>query len=181
MPLDTTTIDLNQEYQRLTDEMEAHAEEQAQYERGSDGARVAAAQGQRVERLRAGVAWALGYPNAAESDGAGWKTDTVTLGSLTNGDRHLVDDVSDEPGYKRADAYVAIGTVDAPYLEHDADETLVDEFKSTVRNIPDLHPSFVDWAEDRITELSRVGETGNSYLELVQAKRTSATSADESG
>lgn len=181
MPLTTTTIDLEDEYHRLSDEMERYAEEQAKYDRGTDGAQVAAAQGQRAERLRSGVAWAMDYPGHPDVDGSGWDVQTLTVGALTNGDRHLVNDVADEVGYKRADAYVAAGTVDAPFLQHDADDRTVDEFKATVQAVPDLHPSFVDWLEDRITDISQVGEEGKSYLELVQEKRSQATSPDESG
>jgi hypothetical protein len=181
MPLRTKTVDLEDEYHRLTDEMDRYAEEQADYDRGTDGAQVAAAQGQRAERLRAGVAWAMDYPGHDDINGSGWDVRTITVGSLTNGDRHLVNDISDERGYKRADAYVAAGTVDAPFMQHDADERTVDEFKATVQRIPELHPSFVDWLEDRITDVSQVGEEGKSYLELVQEKRSQENSPEKSG
>lgn len=171
MPLRTETVDLSEEREELVAEMEEQAQIQANHERGSDAAQQAAAEGQRAERFVHGLEWFV-----SEYD-----TDQLTFGALTNGNRHMVSDLVDM-GYKSGDCYVAVGTADAPYCEHDADAKTLSTVESTVRNITDMHPAFVDWAEAEIHGLSHIGgETGNSYRELVREKRAQAASEEQSG
>lgn len=179
MPLTKTTINLADEYDRLTEEMTTFAQRQAEADSGTTAAQRAAQQGQRAERLRAGVAWARNYPDS-DVEGSGWNVDNVVLCALTNGERHRVNDTAEETGWKRSDCYVAAGTVTAPYVEHDPDAITQADFEDTVLNVVDLHPSFVDWAEDRITDISRVGTEGKSYLQLV-TENASTTSPTTNG
>lgn len=172
MPLSTETYDLDAERDRLTEEMAEYADQQADAPVGSDAARQAAQHGQRAERLRAGVAW------AADT----WDADSVTLAALTNGERHRVRDTAEESPYKHGDCYVAAGTYDAPYLEHDPENVNQSDFEDTVKRVVDAHPAFVDWAESRISDLSRVGaDTGKSYRDLVLETRARATAETTNG
>lgn len=164
MPLHTEEYDLAAEADRLTDIMERMAEQQAEYPYDSDAASQVADEGQRAERLRSGVRWALSE----------WDTDAVTLGALTNGERHRVRDVVNDTGWKSSDVFVAAGTIDAPYLEHDPNAITDEEFRETALAVVDLHPAFVDYLEDRIGSLSHMSDDeGKSYRELVREKRTS--------
>ena len=97
MPLQTREYDLEAEADRLTDEMEAFAERQASEPLGSDAAQQAAAGGQRAERFRSGVLWAVEEFDA----------DTLAYAALTNGERHRVRDTVEATEWKQSDCYVA--------------------------------------------------------------------------
>lgn len=172
MPLETRQFDLEAEVADLTDEMEEHAETQAEVPIGSDAAQQAATMGQKAERLRAGVGWAMDE----------WGVESLTFSALTNGERHRVRDTVDDTGWNEQDVYVAAGTYDAPYLEHDPEGVKQSEFEDTALAVTDLHPAFVDWAESKITSLGRMdGDTGKSYQALVLERRIQASSQSESG
>lgn len=173
MPLDTKTYDLSDEQDRLREEREEYAQEQAEAPIGSDAAQQAAQLGQQADRFLSGIAWAIET----------WDVDSVTLSALTNGERRRVVDRVSEEGWATADCYVAHGTYDAPYLAHDPDAVREDDFDATFRNVTDLHPAYVDWAEQQISDLGGVGagDSGKSYRELVLEKRTQVASQNESG
>lgn len=172
MPLETHDIALSAEVDRLTDAMADHADAQADAPMGSDAAKQAAQAGQRANHLRDGVAWA-----AAE-----WEADSVTLATLTYGERTRAQDTADEKGWPLRACHVAAGTYDAPYLAHDPEAVTQDEYEATVLNVVDLHPAFVDWADQRIQELGGVGgETGKSYPTLVLERRSRRDSERENG
>lgn len=172
MPLNTQTYDLEAERDKLGDEMEEYAEQQADAPVGSDGAAQAAQNGQRAERLRSGIAWAL----------AEWDVDQITLAALTNGERRRVLDTVDATGWNTVDCYVAAGTFDTPYLAHDPNSVTQGDFEDTCQAVSDLHPAFVDWAESQIQQLSRMeGDEGKSYRELVLEKRLQADSGESDG
>lgn len=182
MPLTTETVDLQAEYDRLTEEMERFADRQASEPVGSEAAAQASQHGQRMERLRSGVAWAMQAHD--DPDVPFWTeaVEVVTLSALTNGERHRVRDTADETGAKLSDCYVAAGTYDAPYLAHDPEAIAEEAFRETVQHVVDAHPAFVDWAESRISDISRVGgDTGKSYRTLVLEKRSQRASPTENG
>lgn len=172
MPLDTREYDLDAAVERLTEDMEAAAERQAEAPVGSDAAEQAAQRGQRAERLRSGVRWAV----------EAWDAESVALAALTNGERRRVLDTVDDTGWNMADCYVAAGTYEAPYLEHDPEAVVQEDYEDTVLNVVDLHPAFVDWAESRVRDLGRMGdEEGKSYRALVLEKRLQGSSQTENG
>lgn len=176
MPLTEREYDLADADADLRERMEAKAEEQARFDVGTPGATQAAQEGQQYQHYRAGVRWARDFPDAPDKEGSGWDTDTITLASLKNGERRMIADLKEEHGLAYKDLYVAAGTVDAPYLEHDPYETTKEDLIETALAIADLHPKFVDWVESEISELSGMGDEGNAYRQLVQEKRTSQTS-----
>lgn len=190
MPLRTDTIELDAELDRLREEKDAKAAEQIDFPAGSDGAQQAAQEGQQADRFLSGVAWAM---QAHDDDSAPFWTDeadAITFGALTNGERHLVsilvDGSKDTADAMRQNVYVAIGTRDAPFVEHDPAALTDPEeraaIKETAGHIANVHPAFADWAEQQIAELDRVGaDTGKSYRELVQEKRRQETLPSENG
>lgn len=182
MSLHTDTYDLAAEYDRLDEEVAEYAAEYAAADAGSKAEALAARQGKEAERHRAGLAWALGYPDDPERDGAGWGADvTVAFGALTNGERHLMNDTIENAGWKNQDAYVAIATTDAPYLDHEPGDIDPDDYRDTIMNVVDLHPEFVAWAEARAEDVSRGGDTGKSFLESAMEAAGSTTSPETNG
>jgi len=172
MPLTKREINLAAEAESLAEEMEGYAQTQAEAPVGSGAAQQAATLGQQAERLRNGVLWL-----ASEFD-----ADSITLAALTAGERNRVRDTVDDTGWKLSDCYVAAGTHDAPYLNHDPKAVKQDEFEATCKAVVDLSPAFVDWAESKISDISRAGvDTGKSYQTLVLEKRLQQTSQTENG
>lgn len=176
MPLTEREYNLPTVADDLADDMAEKATEQASFPKGSDGAKQAAEEGQQLQHYRAGVLWALDFPGNSDIGGAGWDTDTITLASLKNGERRMIADITNEYDMVYADLYVAAGTIDAPYLDHDPYATTKDDLIETALNVADLHPKFVDWLESELSDLSGMGAEGNAYRTLVQEKRTSETS-----
>lgn len=100
--------------------------------------------------------------------------DGVELAGLTAGEVNLVEDVVDKhSSVRHRDAWVAIGTRDGPYLEHDPSEGLtVGGVEDSVIAVADLPLPYVRWAEERISQLSHLSEgEGNGFLELVSEKQ----------
>lgn len=101
--------------------------------------------------------------------------DGVTLAGLTAGEVNLVEDIVDKhESVRHRDAWVAIGTRDGPYLEHDPSEGLsIGRVEDSVVAVADLPLPYVRWAEEKISQLSHLSEgEGNGFLALVQEKQT---------
>lgn len=172
MPLETQTYDLEAEAESLREKMAEHAQTQAEAPVGSTAAQQAAQLGQTTERHLSGVEWARDELAA----------DELTLSTLTNGERRRVTDTAEETVLSRADCYVAAGTYDAPYLEHDPDAITEEDFRETVKEVADLHPAFVDWLESEISNLGSYGaDMGKSYRTLVLEQRIQNASQETSG
>lgn len=174
MPLDTHEYDISAEISEMEQEREETAEQLAGIDDDSPATQELAETGQRLDRFISGLSWFQSEFDA----------DSVTLGALTNGERNRIQTVVQEASGAgvQQNAYVAQGTVEAPYVEHDPDATTMGQFKDTVAAVADLHPAFVDWAESEITDLGRMdGEMGNSFRDLVAEKRNQATATQDSG
>lgn len=172
MSLRETTIDLEEELQRLKDEREELAAAVAGMDSGT--ARQAKAQeGVQMDSYIDGVAWAA--HNAADDDDVeAWDEDvsTITLSGLTGGEFSAVEGELAEYSNGRNPAkvqrvfQVRAGTVDAPYVGDDMTE---DEEIYATASLP---PGFLLWAEWKIDELSQVSdELGNDFGDLVAEKR----------
>lgn len=171
MPLRTETIDLESECERLEDEMEDLASRQASMgeDASEEQAQQLLQQGNELNNQR-NILQAI-QDGGVEGVPA---LDTVTLAGLTAGEVNLVEDVVEEyPSVRHRDAWVAIGTHDAPYLEHDPEEPLtISGVEESVLAVGDLPLPYVRWAEAKISELSHLSESGgNAYLRLVQDKQ----------
>jgi hypothetical protein len=174
MPLETSTYGLDEEIESMEREREEKAERLAKLPDDSPATEQLAERGQTLTRYLSGLRW---YREEFDAD-------SITLGALTNGERNRIQQVVQEASGSgvQQNAYVAQGTLEAAYLGHDPEETTMGAFKDTVRAVADLHPAFVDWAESEITDLGRMdGEMGNSFRDLVQAKKTQATADQTNG
>ena len=166
-------IDLEAEIERLTDEMDELADELADLPFKTDAAKELQFQGQTKQRYRDGVSW------ATESFGPG-----VTLRPLTDGSRRAVRDLTEQTGYDRDQCLVAVGTVEAPYVSHDPEalSPTNDDLKTTLANIAELHPAYVDWAFDRIQDMGAMSsELGNSFNDMLLEKRRQKTKQETTG
>lgn len=163
MPLTEQEIHLPDERNRIREEMEDLAEEQANWDGKEEHAQQLLQQGIELENQY----------NILEHVQDEWDVDTITLAGLTAGEVNRVEDtVEDNKGVRERDAWVAIGTRDGPYLEHDPENTRQDEYEETVGNVTDLPLSYVRWAEAKISELSHLNpDAGNGYLKLVRERQ----------
>ena len=175
MPLDTQTFDIHETLDDLETEREELAEQVADADPESGAAQQLVERGQQMDRFISGLEW---YRNH-------FGKDRITVGALTNGERHLVRNTADRIGGDyagRQNAYVAMGTADAPYLEHDPEDLNEPDYEETIKQVAQLHPAFVDWMESKITDLGRLdGDTGKSFESLVLEKRLQQTSAETNG
>ena len=173
MPLQTDTIDLAEELDRLKQRRGEIADKVAEYD-PSDAPPSLVDEGKDIDQFVSGIGMFR----------AEYETDQITLAALTNGERHLVADVASETGATGADqnAFVAVGTRDAPYLHHDPDSLSPSTVKETAVAVGDLPPGFVDWVQSQIANLGSMdGDTGKSFGELVREKRKQADSTETSG
>lgn len=160
-------LDLNDELDSLTADLEELTDEIAGYDVGSKAYQQLGFQAGRVDDYRNGIAW---YINEYDSD-------EITLRPLTDGRRRAVRDVTEKHPYDRDQCLVAVGSVDAPYVAHDPDALTPsnDDLKQTLANIADLHPDFVDWVAGKVDDLgSMEDELGNSYETMLIQKLTQA-------
>jgi len=166
------TIDLAKEVDRLTEEMQEWTEKQADTEFGSDAYRRMEYEGSTQQRYRSGVKW-------AETEFG-----SVDLRPITDGLRRAIRDVTESTGYDRDQVLVALGTQDAPYIEHEPNEISPDnpEIKDTLANIAELHPGYVDWANERIQDLWGMSDDlGNSYLGMLLETQRKKTHQETTG
>lgn len=179
MALRTKEIDLEAERGRIEEQMVELAEQQVQVRDDPGQAEALLEQGKLLQQRRDVLA------RVQEM----WGVDSVTLAELSEGERtrvkHFVDD---HEGITERVPFVAVGTHDAPYLEHDPEGITAEDFEATVQTLVDDVPiPFIDWAEAKIGDMSGLDESkGNSYFELVQAKlnesapASGATTAEQS-
>lgn len=171
------TIDFGAERERLRAEMEETAEEQAEIaledETGVAGDYLAQLQQRGT---------ALDSYQRVLSNGQ-IDAESVTLRELTYGDsRFLQDFLDDHDGVHYTPAFIALGTVDGPYLRHDPESAKrnPDDLLETVREVNDLPIPFVRWLEERLGELSHLGEDmGNRYTDLLVDRLTTEATGED--
>lgn len=161
-------IDLQAEYDRLVDEAEDVAERVAGLNPSTDMAQQLTERGRRLDTHRRGVEWAMDE----------WDVDEIAFKPLTLGDDARLSDHfpgGESPGSRR-NYEIALGTTDAPYLEHDPGDVSQSALEETVENVGDI-PSlaFGRWAQARIDELSAVGNwsSEDSFAALLTEARAS--------
>lgn len=172
MPLRTEVVDLEAEQARLQEQMDEVAEKQLRWQ-DSDP--------EQAQQLLVRGNELNNQANILDILAEEWDVESVELAGLTAGEVNRVEDtVESNPGVRERDAWVAIGTRDAPYLEHNPDAVKQSEYEDTVTNVVDLPLSYVRWAEQKISELSHLSEaTGNGYLKLVREKQAAASTESE--
>jgi len=175
MPLESERIEFEKERKRLYGEMEETAEElatiQDQAAEGNDVAR------EKAQRLKSEGNQLRNYRDILDWANNEWDVGGVTLCGLTAGEVNRTEDfVENHDTVRPRDAWVASGTVDAPYSRHNVESVDMDDFADTVMQICDLPLAYVQWAESRISELSHLGDTqGNEFGDLVAEKRDNPT------
>lgn len=165
--MQATTLDLGDELDSLTTDLDELTDEIAGYDVGSKAYQQLGFQAGRIDDYRNGIAW---YRNEYE-------TDEITLRPLTDGRRRAVRDLTENHPFDRDQCLVAVGSVSAPYVAHDPDALAPsnDDLKETLANIADLHPDFVDWVAGKVDDLgSMEEELGNSYESMLIQKLTQA-------
>jgi hypothetical protein len=172
MPLDTETIVLVEERDRILEAREELAAKVAGIEAGNPAHDGLVAEGKRLDNRLQGVEWAI----------AEWDVDTVTLAAPTGGEWGRMEDRLAEardgaditPGQGASRVYtVAQGTVEAPYV---AD---AETFEATLSATAQLPVPYLKWAQAKINDLMSVGNgERRSFDALVAAKRRETSTED---
>lgn len=177
MPRTTRTYDLQDEADRLDDELDALAEEAADADPESAAREEAAAEAMLVEQQFVGVRWALDPP----ADETREPYEEVTLGALTTGEYARVTDRLDAARQERVGFgpdggamegagrvfFAAAGLVDAPFVDADAD------FEAKAQAVNDLPPQFTRWLEARVDDLTTPDvDVGNGFEARLAAKQS---------
>lgn len=179
MALDTETITLDAERERLQDQMEDVAGKLVEWQHDPERVQEIREIGETIESQQNALAWAQDQ----------WGVETLTFARLSEGERNYVDNFcEDHPDVADRVPVVAIGTHDAPFLSHDPEDIGAHDFdgafEETVRTLTTEVPvPLIQWAEDKVTSLTHLdGETGNGFSELAQAKlRESREESGETG
>jgi hypothetical protein len=180
--IDTKEINLEQERDRLRSRMDDLAETQTEWAATANDPdepeQTRRKARQRIEQLTTQGNELNNQANILQLIEDEWGIESVTLKGLSAGDVNRVEDiVENHPAVRERDAWVALGTADAPYLCHDPDAVAQDNYEDTVAAVADLPLAYVRWAEGKISELSHLSQAeGNGYIELVQEKSKTATS-----
>lgn len=170
MPLREKRIDFESECERLQEQMEEVAEQQVELKKKGkpEKAEQVLIQGNELNNQK-NILQALmdGGVEGVEP------MDSILLAGLTAGEVNRVEDtVEDDVSLRERDAWVAIGTIEGPYVHHDPGNVKQKEYEASCHAVTDLPLPYVRWAEGRISELSHLAqEAGNGYIELVQAKQ----------
>jgi len=172
--METETIVLDAEYDRIVDNLETATDRLAEMDETTDEYEVLDNRTSRLETHRRGVEWVRKE----------WDADEIVLRALTFGDDVRLDEETSSTGERRL-WQIAIGTIDAPFLEHDGDEypeVPMDDVEKTVAAIDQSVPIAVGrWLQDRIDGVSSVGNrnAADGYARLLTEKRTETTSTPE--
>ena len=168
------TIDIDEEYDRLVEAIEDATDRLDGLDPQTDQAATIDARAERLDVHRRGVAYVRDE----------WAVDEIVLRPLTIGDDVRLDEHTAGVDERRL-WKIAIGTVAAPYLEHDGREypaVEMDAVRATVATVDRTVPIAVGrWLESRIDEVSTVGNPSgeDSYARLRAATRTASTSTPE--
>ena len=168
MPLNSETIDLRDEHDRLLDEQAEIADTIADLDPQNPAFDQYARQGSTIDEQLDGLEWAIDA----------WDVDDpiVTLEGPTGGELGLIEDLlasdadrqqlrGQQRGAKRVYT-VALCTDAAPYLDGGEDT------ETAIGKTGQLPLQYLKWAETRISELVSVGnEDRNRFSQLVAEKR----------
>jgi len=201
MPRNTTTIDIDEEINRIERERRELAADAAAIEEdlaeASDGDKdvqpgnhpeyvQSVQRGRTLDTHLSALYWARDGRGDPTHDG--WGEDaTVTLGAMNTGEHAEIRDRlsaarnervglgdSDDEGMSEI-FRVAGSLVDAPFLDGSED------FEATVAMVRELPPQFSTYLKTKANEISSLGlDEGNSFSALVEEKKTSTTSPGES-
>jgi hypothetical protein len=168
---ETREVVLEDERERLIERYEELFERMADLDSSTDLYKTLRARGNRLDTHRRGVEWAIEQ----------WDVETITFKALTLGDDARIADEFDgrgsKPGAERV-YEIALGTYDAPYLEHDPENIVESELDKTVANVGDIDAIAVGrWAQSQIDDLSAAGNWNDerSFARLLTEKQATQT------
>jgi len=162
MQTESRVYDLDAEVERLADEMEAIAEKHANWEGHQDQALQYLQRGRDYDR----------YINGLERLRAGG-VESIELQGLTAGHRTFGLELVDR-GLNESQAMIALASVDAPWVEHNASEPLPaqeDAVTETAQGVANLPAPVFDWLDERVGDLTNLeSEMGNGYMSVLEEK-----------
>lgn len=166
MPLQTDEVVFDEAIAALESDIDDLADRVSEMDPSSDQARALEDRANRLDTHRRGLEWARSE----------WDVESVTLGGLNAGEYgRLQDDLPNDAGDGASRIFfVAYGTVSAPYVADDREQT--------VANVSQLPPAFVKWAEAKINDLTHVGgDEGNRFYRSLRETAADETSTPPSG
>ena len=175
MPLREETLRFDEEIERIEAERDELADVVAEADANTQAVAQKAQRGTELDAHLDGLEWAQNAHD--DADVPVWEDDVeaITLGGLTGGEYGALEqDLSEAQANSDRGALgaqrvyqVRAGTVDAPYLDASAADT---EQLAAVASLP---VGFLKWAQDRIDDLSSVGNGDRqSFDDLVSERRT---------
>ncbi|WP_254768234.1 hypothetical protein [Salinilacihabitans rarus] len=172
---ETREVVLEEEADRLVEACEEIADRMVDLDPSTDLYQTLRARGNRLDTHRRGIGWAL----------EAWDVETLTFKALTLGDEARIADEFDgrgsKPGAERI-WQIALGTYDAPYLEHDPENPTDAALQETVANVATIDAlAFGRWAESQIDELSAVGNWNDerSFARFLTEKQAEQSQTEE--
>lgn len=164
MPRTTVTVDLQDELERIDQELDDVADEVAELPDGAPHAGDLAERGVQLERQLAGLQWATDPPDDDPIDGP---IEEVTLGGLNAGEYLDVQaETADEGGTVSKVIFAAKGVVDAPFIDDSMSEA------ERVQAVRDLPPQFHEWLATKVDDLSTPDLEGNGFAQRVSERMT---------
>jgi len=173
LPAGAERIDLDAEHERILSEIDTLTDQLAEMDTDTEQYATLDSRSSRLDTHRRATEWVRDN----------WDVDEVVIRSLSFGDDARLDENTQSEAERRL-WQIAIGTVEAPYLEHDGHaypEVSMDAVEETVATIdsPVVPIAVGRWLQDRIDEVSTVGNLAGdgSYATSLAAKRA-ATSTE---
>ena len=167
LPAGSERIDLDTEHERIVSEIGDLTDQLAEMDPETDLYETLDNRASRLDVHRRAVEWAR----------ENWDTESIVIRALSFGDDARLDEHAGS-GPERRLWQIAIGTVEAPYLEHDGHEypdVSIDAVKDTVATVdsPAVPIAVGRWVQDRTDEVSTVGNLNGdgSYATSLAAKR----------
>jgi len=167
LPAGAKRIDLDAEHERIVSEISDLTDQLAEMDPDTELYETLDGRSSRLDTHRRATEWVRDN----------WEVDEIAIRSLSFGDDARLDENTQSEAERRL-WQIAIGTVEAPYLEHDGHEypaVPMDAVEETVSTIdsPIVPIAVGRWLQDRIDEVSTVGNlTGDgSYATSLAAKR----------
>jgi len=172
MPYQETTVDFDDEFERLESRRKTVAEEAASLDEGNPLRQQKVQEGMALDKQVEGVAWARDHAHEDDSVPV-WDApaDGVVLGGLSGGEFARVEDKLASTKQNGVDVgsgalrihNVAMGTVTAPYIREGMS---LQEKVGAVSQLPD---SYLRWASSKIDELTRPEGNGQrAFADLLR-------------
>lgn len=172
---ETKEIVLAEERDRVIDAAQELADRAAETDPSTDLYDDLVSRGNRLDTHRRAIEWALDE----------WDVESITFRALTLGDDARIADQMNgrgsNPGSER-NWEIALGTYDAPYLEHDPEEVTQSALERTVRNVAQIESiAFGRWATAQVDKLSAAGNWNGeqSFARLLAEKQAEASQDGE--